>query len=217
MNSVVAFPLTEHERCSPARTERQLGRSSPEFKSVRAIHQTSDRSKPESSKRPSPEAVRIQLSKILQSQGFVNAKRMGRFLKFIVEETLAGRASDLCEYSVGISVFERDESFEPSLDPIVRNDARRLRQKVLEYYQRLADCGDEQIFIEIPKGGYVPVFSSMSPSAKSNGGGPYRLTISLIRLGDATEICAKQYDFESSDGFTMHLEVKRRAAGQYRG
>jgi hypothetical protein len=67
---------------------------------------------------PSTLAIRNQLSKILQSDGFIRAPRMRRFLKFVVEEALAGRANLLCEYSIGISVYERDESFDPALDPI---------------------------------------------------------------------------------------------------
>ena len=78
---------------------------------------------------PSPDAVRTQLSKILQSEGFVHARRIRCFLEFIVTETLAGNASRLCECAIATSVFERDQSFEPGLD-------RRLRQKLLEYYER---------------------------------------------------------------------------------
>src|SRR5438874_11374073 len=108
----------------------------------------------------SPDAVSNQLSRILQSDGFVHAGRMKRFLAFVVEETLAGRAGQLCEYSIAISVFDRNESFEPGLDPIVRNDARRLRQKLFEYYLR---CDQDPVIIEVPKGRYVPVFRCTSP------------------------------------------------------
>ena len=56
-------------------------------------------------KTPPQEAVRKQLSIILQSRGFSHAGRMGRFLKFVVEKTLAGCSSELCEYSIGMSVY----------------------------------------------------------------------------------------------------------------
>jgi hypothetical protein len=83
-----------------------------------------------------PQAVRAQLENILASETFVRSRRMQRFLRFIVEETLAGRADQLGEYAVGIAVFDRGPDFEPGLDPIVRNDARRLRLKLLEYYRQ---------------------------------------------------------------------------------
>ncbi len=150
----------------------------------------------------SPQAVRKQLARILSSQGFIHAPRMRRFLAFIVEEALAGRASQLCEYSIGISVFERGESFEPGLDPIVRNDARRLRQKLLEYYQGERYAGE--VVIEVPKGGYVPVFRPADPqSARCDP--QYRLTISLTRLADGAEIWASERAFDRIDNLGLEL------------
>jgi TolB-like protein len=80
----------------------------------------------------------------------------------VVAETLAGRADQLGEYAIGLAVFDREEDYDPALDPIVRNDARRLRLKLLEYYRCLKDPPPDQVVIEIPKGGYVPVFRAVS-------------------------------------------------------
>ncbi len=143
----------------------------------------------------SEEAVRKQLAKILISEGFVHARRMRRFLAFIVEEALRGRGSELCEYTIGVSVFERDESFEPGLDPIVRNDARRLRQKLLEYYQKVCDAGD--VLIEIPKGGYVPVFQPLPAIQQPSSRGKYRLTICLRRIADGAEIWSSEQEVDA--------------------
>src|ERR1044071_8324608 len=106
-----------------------------------------------------PRAVRAQLQEILASEGFVRSHRIQRFLEFVVEETLAGRSDQLGEYGIGVSVFDRGKDFEPALDPIVRNDARRLRAKLLEYYKS-APAGS--VLVEIPKGGYVPMFSILA-------------------------------------------------------
>lgn len=103
-------------------------------------------------------AVRQQVMRILSSDGFARARRMQRFLEYVVNETLAGRADQVSEYSIGVEVFDRDDDFEPGLDPIVRNDARRLRTKLIEYYRELKPGRAQEILIEIPKGGYVPVF-----------------------------------------------------------
>jgi hypothetical protein len=112
----------------------------------------------------SSEDVRRQVADIGQSPGFSNAARIRRFLGFIVEETLAGRAHQLCEYSIGVSVFDRSPSFEPGLDAIVRNDARRLRTKLLEYYQQPVRRTNVAVYIEVPKGAYVPRFTLMLPA-----------------------------------------------------
>ena len=50
----------------------------------------------------------------------------------------------------------RKTSFDPRTDPIVRVQARRLRAKLVRYY-REEGRADESI-IELPKGGYAPVF-----------------------------------------------------------
>ena len=110
----------------------------------------------------SPGAIRTQLDRILSSEGFVRSARMRRFLEFVVAETVAGRSDQLGEYAIGLAVFDRREDYDPALDPIVRNDARRLRLKLLEYYRCLKDPSPNQVVIEIPKGGYVPVFRSFS-------------------------------------------------------
>ena len=81
---------------------------------------------------------------------------MTRFLRFIVEETLAHRADQLSEYAIGVEAYDRGESFEPSTDSIVRVDARRLRAKLREYYDT-AGLSDP-LLIEVPKGTYSPVF-----------------------------------------------------------
>jgi serine/threonine-protein kinase len=143
----------------------------------------------------SSEAVRTQLAKILKSDGFVRASRMRRFLNFVVEETLAGRSHLLCEYTVGLEVFDRRESFEPGIDPIVRNDARRLRQKLFEYYQTLGSDGGNQVVIEVPRGSYVPVFRSSSESQiPRSTEAQYRLVVSLIRIADGAEIWSLGHD-----------------------
>ena len=78
--------------------------------------------------------IRRQLERILASDGFARAERMSRFLRFVVEQTLRGRGDQLKEYLIGVEVFDRRESFDPRIDPVVRGEARRLRLKLKEYY-----------------------------------------------------------------------------------
>jgi len=102
------------------------------------------------------EPVRRQLSQILKSRSFRQVDRLQRFLAFIVEETLSGRGDVLKEYPIGVDVFGKDSSFDPRMDPIVRVQARRLRIRLATYY-RDEGHGDG-IVIELPKGGYTPIF-----------------------------------------------------------
>lgn len=106
----------------------------------------------------SHKAIRQQLDGILGSRTFQAAERLKRFLNFTVVETLAGRSDQLKEYVVAVNVFGKEESFDARTDPLVRVQARRLRARLARYYR---DEGQEdQIVIDLPKGGYAPVFRS---------------------------------------------------------
>jgi TolB-like protein/Flp pilus assembly protein TadD len=100
--------------------------------------------------------VRQQLSRILASKTFSQVERLKRFISFIVGETVGGRGGDLKEYVIGVQVFGKEPSFDPRTDPIVRVQARRLRTRLARYYRDEGN-GDE-LFIDLPKGGYAPVF-----------------------------------------------------------
>src|SRR3954451_10772394 len=107
-----------------------------------------------------PASIRNQLTRILRSALFADAQRMVRFLQFAVEETLVGNASRLKENVIGIHVFDRPADYDPRIDPIVRVEARRLRLKLREYYER--DGRTDDLIFELPKGRYSPVFRSRS-------------------------------------------------------
>jgi len=104
----------------------------------------------------SEKAIRQQLERILTSATFQQVERLKRFIDFIVGEAAAGRGEELKEYVVGVQVFGKEASFDPRTDPIVRVQARRLRARLSRYYH---DEGQQdEIIIELPKGGYAPVF-----------------------------------------------------------
>jgi len=102
------------------------------------------------------QAIRDQLSRILESSMFIQSERLGRFLRFTVEMTLAGEAGSLKEYLIGTEVYERKPSYHPGDDSIVRSEARRLRRKLKEYYE--SDGKDNPVLIYYRPGSYVPVF-----------------------------------------------------------
>lgn len=101
------------------------------------------------------EEVTNQLNKILNSPLFCQSERQCRFLKYIVDHVINGNTSRLKGYTIGIDVFDRDESFDPNIDSIVRVEAARLRSKLHEYYYTLGI--DDTVLIEIPKGKYFPL------------------------------------------------------------
>jgi hypothetical protein len=72
-------------------------------------------------------AIREQLVRILNSGPFHQSQRRQRFLEYLVNETLAGRGERLKGYNVALEVFDRPETFDPTVDPLVRIEAARLR------------------------------------------------------------------------------------------
>jgi TolB-like protein len=103
-----------------------------------------------------PDDVRAELARVLASDQFVNSDRLSRFLRFVVEKTLAGEADAIKEYPIGVEVFDRGATFDPRLDPVVRVEARRLRAKLAEYYD--GPGRDAPLRIIFRKGSYVPGF-----------------------------------------------------------
>jgi hypothetical protein len=69
---------------------------------------------------------------------------------------LDGRTEPLKEYVIGVEVFDKDESFDPRVDAIVRVEAGRLRTKIKEYYGE--EGRSDPVRIEIAKRCYVPKF-----------------------------------------------------------
>src|SRR6476661_3519220 len=97
-----------------------------------------------------------QLERILKSAPLASSPSLSRFLRYIVEETLAGRSGNIREFTLGVHVFDRGDDFNPRLDPIVRVQARNLRTRMAKYYEGAG--ARDPIRIELRKGTYVPVF-----------------------------------------------------------
>ena len=105
------------------------------------------------------ETVCTELDRVLASAAFQSSERLGKFLRFVVERTLAGEGDQLKEYRIGVEVFGRPASYDPRIDPVVRVEARRLRARLAQYYEK--EGLREPIRIDIPKGGYAPVFAAV--------------------------------------------------------
>ncbi|HWG36677.1 MAG TPA: hypothetical protein VN690_03075 [Terriglobales bacterium] len=115
-------------------------------------------------------AVQQQLARIANSATFRGTGRLRRFLEFVVAETLAERRDRIKEYVVGVEVFDKPTSFDPRTDPIVRVQARRLRALLERYYSD--EGGSSELLIELPKGGYLPLFTPRAP-------GPARMALAV--------------------------------------
>ena len=105
-------------------------------------------------------SVLDELDRIVASRDFDASRRSRDLLRFLVEETLAGRGAALTQAAIAIQVLDRREDFDPLVDPIVRIQAGRLRRS-LERYYLLSGAGDP-LRIELPRGTYVPAFRALA-------------------------------------------------------
>jgi hypothetical protein len=127
--------------------------------------------------------VREVVNRILSSKHFSNAPTKQRFLQLICEAYIDGREDKLNEYMIGCEVYDRDETYNPALDPIVRVGAHGLRKKLQSYYK--AEGKDDELILEIPVGSYIPIFTRRirppEPIASTND------TISTVLLSESSE------------------------------
>lgn len=117
---------------------------------------------------PEPAEVREQLSRIAISDPFQGKEALRKFLTFVVEQALAGRQRDIKESVVGVEVFSRPANYDTKRDPIVRNQAAKLRAALDTYYA--AGGAHDPVRIEIVKGTYAPTFRYSYPPAANTAG-----------------------------------------------
>lgn len=75
-------------------------------------------------------AVREEVDRLLASPEFRASRRCQDFLRFIVEQTLAGRTDLLKERTIGMEVFGKPTSYDPSDDATVRVKAGEIRRRL---------------------------------------------------------------------------------------
>lgn len=110
--------------------------------------------------------IDAQMRRILESPVFTGAARSRQFLQFCVDRARHGDVAHLKETTIAIEVFLRAADYDPKSDPIVRVHARRVREKLDQYY-RTAGV-DDPIKIDLPKGGYVPHILRTLPRRKTD-------------------------------------------------
>jgi hypothetical protein len=140
--------------------------------------------------RVDPRDVSRHLDKVLASSTFAGSSRVQQFLRFVVEETLNGRAGEIKESVVAIHVFGRKGDFDSQSDSVVRVHATHLRKRLRDYYR--VEGLQDGVVIELLPGSYVPAFR-----AAANGhptvAGPRRrvLTVAILTtLAAATVLAA---------------------------
>jgi hypothetical protein len=110
-----------------------------------------------------PEEKRTALERVLQSRTFSRSEQLRRFLRFVCEAEMEGRASELTEYIIGVEVLGRREGYSPAEDSSVRTRAYELRQKLEKLYA--TELRDDPVHIVVAKGAYIPQYVKLHSDA----------------------------------------------------
>jgi hypothetical protein len=105
------------------------------------------------------------VQRVAGSRQFAKAPLLSKFLTYVCDRTLKGKQAEISEHQIGVQVFGRQPGYSPSEDNIVRNYARQLRKRLAEHFA--TEGCDEPLRIEIPVGGYVPIFVRQGEEANS--------------------------------------------------
>lgn len=141
----------------------------------------SDRPEVDSADATNADEVRAQLDRIMRSRDFDVTERSRKFLAYVVEEVIAGRADRIKAYAIATDVFGRDASFDAHSDPVVRIEAGHLRRALNLYY--VTGGASDPLVISIPKGSYVPKFETRltAPAAEPNRQSlPWRRVVPVV-------------------------------------
>lgn len=116
---------------------------------------------------PAADSVRTQVDRILQSRIFRSSGVLRHLLSYLVEKCVLGEGDSLKEYSIGIDALGKPDSFDPRQESVVRMHTARLRQKLADYYR--TDGVNDEILIDLPKGGFQVTFETRSVSGSAGG------------------------------------------------
>ncbi|WP_347049310.1 hypothetical protein [Flavobacterium olei] len=108
----------------------------------------------------SSEEIDYELQRVLGFAGFKSSPTLSKFLEYIVTETVQNRFQSIKEYNIAVDVLKRPPGFNCNDDAVVRIHAGRLRRALDQYYN--GEGKNNPIYIEIPKGSYIPHFTRRS-------------------------------------------------------
>ena len=107
-----------------------------------------------------PDRIRAAVRRMQAGAGLAGAPTLKQLLEHTVELTLNGRAAEIKESTLAVEVFGRKTSFDPRSDPIVRVQARKLRDRLAAWYE--TEGAQDDVVIDYVRGSYVPRFSLRS-------------------------------------------------------
>jgi hypothetical protein len=112
------------------------------------------------------ELLQQHLREVIEGAAFKPSQRSGQFLKYIVDQAIAGHFESLKERVIGMEVFGRSPTYDTGADSIVRVTACDVRKRLLQHYGK--DGATSEFRINLPLGAYIPEIARRTRSS-ANG------------------------------------------------
>lgn len=109
---------------------------------------------------PDSQACWALLERVAASAQLRRSARLQELLFYIGKRYLKGGCDKVHEQEIGAKVFKRPENYDTSFDNIVRTNVSDLRKRIEAYFH--GEGIRERLILEIPRGGYTPVFRRRS-------------------------------------------------------
>jgi hypothetical protein len=119
------------------------------------------------------ELLQQHLKEVIDGPAFKASQRSGQFLKYIVDQAIAGHFESLKERVIGIELFSRSPTYDTGEDAIVRVTASEVRKRLLQHYGK--DGANSEFRISLPLGAYIPEIARKTRSS-ANGNSQRRGT-----------------------------------------
>ncbi len=115
------------------------------------------------------EGKQRELKSLLQSGVVRDKTQLHALLAYLGAKAIEGAGEPLKEHRIGVEALGKPPEYDPRIDPTVRVEVAKLRKKLEDYY-RDAGAG-HPIRILIPKGSYLPVFTTAAVADFAAGRG----------------------------------------------
>lgn len=101
-------------------------------------------------------AIELELQAICSDEQFRASQRNCAFLRYVITETLNGRAAEIKERTLGKELFGRPITYDTGSDAVVRVRANEVRKRLVCYYEEHESRAGWRI--QLPLRTYVPIF-----------------------------------------------------------
>lgn len=179
-----------------------------------------------SGQNPSRAEVDQAVDSIIHSGVLGKSERRAQLLRYLIEMEMTGRGGEVKAFSIAVDVLDRDATFDPNTDSIVRSEIGRLRDALRLYFAEISET--DEVRIEIPKGTYRPAITASEiedtivrpqVSKRIIGFGLIAVVLSLALVAVFANFTSEQTPDSNSEGSLSNLPYKvvRIAVAPFQG